>query len=923
MAKNQFLLFDTKRKLFLSSVIISLIITLSVFITLNNYISQLVIQQQKVFNTYAFEIIKKQLKSIHEEVEIYYKKIDNNKIINELLKYNFDKTDIIEINKSIKTIDTELNNIFIKKDYIESVLLIGRNNISYGGFEGSITKFFGENLNFEILYKVINRELELNTKEGIPIYVHIEDKSAVLSSAENEILKNMQDHIVVFRTLRDVHGTKGIIITILNTNFLSSNFKNTDRTQNNILTDRNGNIIWEKTVTYIDPDAIVLKTTNIIEPYGFSLINTIEKKNILKNSIYTKKYIVFWGLFCTLYVLIVSHFYSLRITNPLRKMVKNISNEHWISTDNRNSKKTTTKGSLSNSLLRYFLLSTMIPNLLFVTFSINRYYKYYKDEVTLFSRESMYMIRQNIDYSLETYNILLQQIVFNRGVQEILSDYSNDYRITTDQIFIDNLLRNFQGSKYRSQFNIHLYNSKGENIYSTLNYDMEKNTLSDKYLFDLINKSSGELIFTGIKKNYYLEPELTFVRKINDIFTSDNYPIIGYAKIGISPDFITGISSFSEDNFSGSFVVLDKYNNIVSSPGSTANKFLPYLSEKSLDKEVFTIQHNNQSFTVISDSSRLFSIKYFRVIPNAMIKSRLTPFYRYSLLIFLSAIFLVISISYIVSRSILFPLNKLLKEMEDAVVDKKADYMLPTKGQNEISFISMKFNIMLKKMDQLIHDNYISKIHEKELMLLQKEAQLDTLQQQINPHFLYNTLESINWMAYKAGTHDICKMVSALGRFLREALKNDDIITIEDEIKNLKDYIFIQELRYSGRLKIEWNIDSAIYKYKTVKLILQPLVENAISHGIDSMRDGGEILISGRKFKKIIILSIEDNGVGMDAEFLENLLLKLDIQEKSKTNIGIKNVYLRLKLFYGSDFKIKLISKKGSGTIVTLSFPVK
>jgi two-component system sensor histidine kinase YesM len=287
------------------------------------------------------------------------------------------------------------------------------------------------------------------------------------------------------------------------------------------------------------------------------------------------------------------------------------------------------------------------------------------------------------------------------------------------------------------------------------------------------------------------------------------------------------------------------------------------------------------------------------------------------------AIISVLLISYLVSKSILTPVRRLLEDMQKAVDNNEHDYILTSDGTDEISFISNQFNNLLRRMDQLIHENYIAKIHEKELMILQKDAQLEALQQQINPHFLYNTLESINWMAYQAGAMDICKMVSALGRFLRAALKNNDIITIREEISNLRDYVFIQKLRYSGRLKIKWDINEEVYGYNIVKLVLQPLVENAIKHGLDSLKDGGEITVRADFEKEYILIQIMDNGIGMSESQVRNILNGIDSSVYSKSNFGIRNVFLRLKYVYNNDFSFNIISKAGSGTEVRLRIPAQ
>ncbi|MBU3110073.1 histidine kinase [Clostridium lacusfryxellense] len=199
------------------------------------------------------------------------------------------------------------------------------------------------------------------------------------------------------------------------------------------------------------------------------------------------------------------------------------------------------------------------------------------------------------------------------------------------------------------------------------------------------------------------------------------------------------------------------------------------------------------------------------------------------------------------------------------------------------------------------------------------------LQQQINPHFLYNTLDIIKWMAYKKGAEDICGMITALGNFFRGSVSTGtELITFAEEIEHLKSYIYIHEIRCRGRSEILLEIDAELKNCKTVKLILQPIVENSIKHGIDNIRHKGIITVQGRIVDGSVNIEISDNGIGMSQEKLKLLMqnLEKDTFDSSRKSIGLSNVYRRIKLCFKDEATFLIDSRENVGTSVKISFPV-
>lgn len=212
-----------------------------------------------------------------------------------------------------------------------------------------------------------------------------------------------------------------------------------------------------------------------------------------------------------------------------------------------------------------------------------------------------------------------------------------------------------------------------------------------------------------------------------------------------------------------------------------------------------------------------------------------------------------------------------------------------------------------------------------ERVKLLKKAQAVALQSQINPHFMNNTLETINWMAIGllGGKNEISEMTNALSGMLRMALESTDtIIPMRMEIEHCKNYLKIQKIRYEDKFEVEWNIPKEVYESKTIRIVLQPIVENAIYHGIKHLSNKGLITISGRLQDEIVEISVTDNGLGMTADELEQLRHKMsaNIIHESR-HIGVTNVNQRLKLYFGEEYGVSVDSMEGTGTTVTVRFP--
>ena len=279
------------------------------------------------------------------------------------------------------------------------------------------------------------------------------------------------------------------------------------------------------------------------------------------------------------------------------------------------------------------------------------------------------------------------------------------------------------------------------------------------------------------------------------------------------------------------------------------------------------------------------------------------------------AILMLIFVNQYLSSKIAQPLRRL----EDSV--KQLELEFPDKiyvgGSAEIQHLGKTIRSMAEQMRQLMDDV----VREQEQ---KRKNELDALQSQINPHFLYNTLDSIVWMVESERYEEAISMVTALANLFRISLsQGKTIITIAEEFQHAKNYISIQKVRYKNKFEVEFSLDEKLKDYLTIKLVIQPILENAIYYGMEAMDGDGEILVRGYEKDGDIYIDIIDNGIGMPPEQVE-ILLKEGVQKRKRgSGIGLINVDQRIKLYFGEDYGLHIESEPDEGTKVTIHLPMK
>ena len=288
---------------------------------------------------------------------------------------------------------------------------------------------------------------------------------------------------------------------------------------------------------------------------------------------------------------------------------------------------------------------------------------------------------------------------------------------------------------------------------------------------------------------------------------------------------------------------------------------------------------------------------------------------RFSVVAFAAIFVLITALSYYIPLSITRPIRK-LSEVTDQVAKGDLTVRSDVRSGAEVSVLSDSLNTMIDKIDELLEQV------KKEQIRLRK-AEFELLQSQINPHFLYNTLDAIVWLAEAGEQKKVVSMVGSLSDFFRTSLnQGKDIITIKEELQHSRSYLEIQQMRYQDILNYEIYVPEELHRYLIPKITIQPLVENALYHGIKNKRGLGRIVISGRKEEDFLILQIEDNGIGMRKERLDQVKEGMNQKIPTEKDIyGLYNVNERIRLNFGEKYGLSIESTYGEGTVVSIILP--
>lgn len=346
------------------------------------------------------------------------------------------------------------------------------------------------------------------------------------------------------------------------------------------------------------------------------------------------------------------------------------------------------------------------------------------------------------------------------------------------------------------------------------------------------------------------------------------------------------------------------FSNIIQENNQTASTY---------DEGVHNEEFQGEQRVVVVKTVGYTGWKIVSVVSKESLFSDLNQTRMMALLNLVLAIFLMIFVNQYVAVRITDPLKKLEKSIQG--IEMKQQPVVYIGGPPEIQHLGLTIRFMVEELQELT-DKMVKEQEEK------RKNELDALQSQINPHFLYNTLDSIMWMIESERYEDAVLMVQALGRLLRISLsRGKNVISVGDELQHARSYLAIQRYRYKNKFTSYFEVEPDIEQYKTIKLVIQPLIENAIYYGMEYMDGEGEIHIRAYTREQDLYLEVEDNGPGMPEEQVEHLLTGGEKARQKGSGIGLKNVNQRIQLYFGTQYGLEIESEPDEGTVVRIHIP--
>ena len=544
------------------------------------------------------------------------------------------------------------------------------------------------------------------------------------------------------------------------------------------------------------------------------------------------------------------------------------------------------------------------------------FYSYSAEIVLKQSLEQTREIVEQFSISLDNYMGLMRNkmeiLADSPTIQEELNTHQDKEDIKNDSFYSRNKrIRRIMLQIYSSvtMNDVEIYGINETNHYLSL--WSKKYEIPDKdILFENANLSKGRSVLVN---NINDADTIQMIKMVKDLQT---YKPIGYIRFGLKRNYIEKMAKNINFGSDGSVVIFDENLNKIS--GIAHDSALSKLLKEKPSIGNFSYSEGKNEYTAVHIHSDSTGWTTVGVIPLRYINKDLAGIQYLTVIIIVLTIIIGVTVSVIIAQSLILPLENTVNALEKF---SRGDFAVRLKENrcDEIGKLNRIFNKAIKEINKLMQ-----KVTQSEI--LNKEMEFKTLQSQMNPHFLYNTLDTINWLAFKEKQTEICNLVAAISSLIRASISNKkSIITIEQELDYVKNYIYIQHIRYKDRFDTIYDIDESLLKQAVPKLIIQPIVENAIIHGIENSKNKNLLYISVKRENECIIIIVKDTGIGMTDEKVSELLKEpLNTEgdeQKAHTNLGLYAVHKRIQLMYGDLYGLTVQSQAGEGTTVTLHIP--
>lgn len=541
---------------------------------------------------------------------------------------------------------------------------------------------------------------------------------------------------------------------------------------------------------------------------------------------------------------------------------------------------------------------------------------------TNYTKDILHMIELRFEDYLTNLSVISQDLLYDKTiysalVQNNINDPLMDYERENE---ISNSMKKIVLSRPEIQ-SIAIIRNDGHIYYSDDNSssDCIKNILPYEQALEKAREYQGKVVWytdssNGFVKHIYL---------LRTIYNQDTFKEIGLQAILVNKDFLRTVYDGLTKSVQNIVILSDDYEVIAARNydnldylNSTTFYKLYHENDSRIDKEINALV----SYTTIIDTGW----KIVTYVPLNELYSDAYELRRSLILLCILTVVILSIFNLSIAMGFINPINHLVKGMKMVQKDNRIVF-IDDEREDELGFLIKTFNEMSKEINHLVNWVYREK-------LTRKEAELKALQSQINPHFLFNTLESINWMARLNNVPEISDTVTDLSDLMEASIGRDDrLVTVEEEFKYAFKYISILKRRFGEKIVFKEEIIGDADKVEIPRLLIQPLVENSVYHGIEKLRGKGEIILSARVEEDILIITVMDTGPGIEAPELEALNRRLSLDNDtyfkelsdSRRSIGIENVNRRIRLFYGDNYGLKIESKLGEYTKIIVRIPAK
>ncbi|QUH28729.1 sensor histidine kinase [Vallitalea guaymasensis] len=578
--------------------------------------------------------------------------------------------------------------------------------------------------------------------------------------------------------------------------------------------------------------------------------------------------------------------------------------------------------SIKRKIIILGLIMILYPIILVIIFGMYNNEKIIKDRFVSYVENDVMNAKVRMSNDLDFMEEIFQEVLYNIDAYDL-------FRSKPKDININNTMLEY---KFQKDMNKYLKST----IFAKQEFDLvTMQFVSDNSVY-YAAKEKGLVNIGKIPKEefkkvtednnqvlYYFDKEdngqyIYLVRSIYDINSFDK---IGIMSFRIDNNYLQEILSHTyREPAESTYLYTYEGDRIVYAGRNYNNQIIEskklYLNEKG----TYTHTINGNNYYVIVETIDDVNLKIISVITTDMLISDTRKVFDLIIILCIISMPIYIIIANMIYSEIISPFNLLVSKMKD-IEKGELNTSIDIIRKNEIGYLYNSFNSMAKRLKYLVEC-----VYEEEIA--RKNAEISALQSQINPHFLYNTLETINWKAQLSGEQDIAEMVQALSKLMDANMNRngEKFSTIEQEIQYMDSFLFLIQKRFGKKIEYDKIIDQNILKEKLPKLIIQPIVENAIKHGIEPV-GRGKILIGISEKDEKLIIEVEDNGAGIEVPKLKSINVELsdnkyiaEEQDNSKS-IGLKNVYRRLLLIYGKEAEISILSTYTKGTKVTLKVP--